>query len=174
MATIEKISNSDGSISYRVKIRKKGIDVSRTFRNEEDAIMYGKYKERLIENMENFDVPLKSRVTLRQIFELKPKETYSAKNHNDLSLIRFEEFLGPNRFYEDITFDEWRGCVEKFAKMDVFKGGRTEKSKRLMSPQTIRRMFAMASSVVSHAQSLGIELENHPLRVIQTTIRPKL
>ena len=40
MATIEKISNSDGSISYRVKIRKKGIDVSRTFRNEEDAIIW--------------------------------------------------------------------------------------------------------------------------------------
>lgn len=173
MASIEKKRVGDG-FSYRIQIRKKGIEIYKTFSNEEDAKLYIFYKERLIDNMTNFDIPLKDRVTLEQLFELKKKacEGYDKRTLNELDNVfnRVNSFIGENKFFHEISYDQWLSIAKSVYEMDVFRGSKTNIIK--MSPITLRRYFATLSSVISHAISLGISLENYPLKVMKTYINP--
>jgi len=83
MAAITKIKDS-----FRVQIRKKNIEISKTFNKEEDAILWAKYKENLIDCIEVFDVPLKEMVTLREAIELKINALSSAKKSKDIQDIK--------------------------------------------------------------------------------------
>jgi len=175
MASIDKRKNKDGSFTYRVAIRKNKIEVYKSFSIEEDAKLYAFYKERLIDNMNNFEIPLKHRITLNNIFEIKLS---SISNNDKKSVNDFEnaktkilKFL-PDKFYHEITYDEWLLAAKNIMNMDVFRGSNTAKNLRKPSPSTLRRYFACASSAVSHAQSQGIELENNPLKILQTFITP--
>ncbi len=177
MGVIEERKNSKGEISYRVLIRKKGIDISRTFEDKESAKLYEFYKERLINNMSNFEVDLSCRITLRDIVDLKMKDVNSDIKSFclfKLSLNRFEEFLGEEKYYSQISFDEWLEATKKIYEKDVYRGAKTENGKRKMSPDTLRKTLAYMSSCVSYAISLGIKLENYPLKVIQTYVNPML
>lgn len=173
MASIEKRPNDNG-FSYRVMIRKKGFEIYKTFSNEEDAKLYIFYKERLIDNMNNFDVPLKDRVTLEQLFELKKKacEGYDKRTLNELDNVfnRVKSFISENKFFHEISYDQWLSIAKSVYEMDVFRGSKTNIIK--MSPITLRRYFATLSSVISHAVSLGIAVENYPLKVLQAYINP--
>jgi hypothetical protein len=175
MATIKEKKLSDGSISFRVEIRKKGIQIYKSFTVLEDAELYSFYKERLIENMESFEVPLKDRVTLNQIYELKLKDSNSIniKSHVKMAIEKFNEIFGVNTFCNDISYKDWENSCKILSQSYVYRGAKTENSKRIISLSTLRRYFAYASSCISHAQSLGIELENHPLKVLQVIINPK-
>lgn len=178
MAKIEKRQCKDGSFSWRVGLRKNGIDISKTFYSEEDAKLYAFYKERLLDNIKAFDVSLKDRVTLKQIFEMKiesivnidKKELNSFKNACE----RFCEVFKDKFFLCEITLDDWKRAAKSIYEKDVFRGSKTEKNKRKMSPTTLKRIFAYASSSITHAQSKGIDLENHALKVIQQIINPMI
>lgn len=175
MACIEKRNNKDGSVTHRVSIRKKGIEIYKSFSNEEDAKLYIFYKERLIENMDNFDVPLKQRIKLNEIFEIKSSSLSNCdkKTHNDFDnsaskLMR----VVPDKFYHEISYDEWLSAAKELMNIDVFRGAKNGSNMRKPSITTVRRYFACASSAVSHMQSLGVDLENMPLKVLQTFITP--
>jgi len=176
MATITKIINKDNSLSYNVKIRRKNCQISQTFRTEEDAKLYEFFKERLIDNMESFDIPLHKRVTLKQIFELKINTLNSlikrsiAEFENPLKM--FQDFFKEKLFIHEITLDDWTNAAKSFYQLNVFRGAKTDSGKRKMSPNSLRKIFASASSCFSYSQSLGIELDNFPLKVIQTYITP--
>lgn len=177
MARIEEREDSKGEISYRVLIRKKGIEISRTFHDKESAKLYEFYKERLIENMSNFEVPLNIRITLRDIVDMKIKDSGTdIKSFRlfTLALDRFEEIFPSGKFYSELSFDDWFNASKIIYEKDVYRGAKTEKGKRRMSPDTLRKTLAYMSSCVSHAISLGIELENYPLKVIQTYVNPML
>lgn len=172
MASITKNETKDGT-SYHVNIRFKGINETKTFYTEEDAKLYEFYKERLLKNMENFEVPLSKTVTLNQIYELKLKyfnhEDRRSVNSFYNSLQRFNEIFG-NKFYCDITYEDWVNAAKILYATPVYKGAKTENGKRHMSVKTLRNIFAYASSAVSFAQEKGIELENHPAKVIKVYI----
>lgn len=172
MASIRKNETKDGT-SYHVNIRMKGKDITRTFYTEEDAKLYEFYKERLLRNMEYFEVPLSKRITLEQIFELKLKyfndvDKRTVNNFNN-SLQRFIEQFG-DKFYCNITYEDWVQAAKNLYSTPVYKGAKTEKGKRDMSIKTLRNIFAYASSAVSFAQEKGIEIENHPAKVIKVYI----
>lgn len=170
---ITERTNADGSIVYRVTIRKRGKEIYRTFREKEDAIVYEKYKTRLIDLMDAYEVGPKDTVTLEQIFEVKlEKLPEDSREKYDFmtSLNRLKDHL-KGGFLAKLTIDDWLECAQKLLKIDVYRGGKTESCKRKMSPTTLRKIFAHASSCISHAQSLGIPLENHPLKIIQSFIR---
>lgn len=178
MATIEKRILKNGNTSFRMLIRKKGIEIYKTFSNEEDAILYSKYKERLIQNMENFDIPLNERITLDQLFELKIKTVNDSDRralceYNNC-LNRFKAIFNKKIFVHLISYEEWLESSKALFDTDIYRGGKTESCKRKMSISSLRRYFATASSVFSYAISQGINLENHPLKVLQTTITPLL
>lgn len=177
MAYIKKRETSKGIFSWTVNIRKKGIDISKTFYTEEDAKTYEYYKEKLIQNMENFEVGVHETITIDQIFELKIKEIENDPSKHPRYLEDFQttskrlvEYFGENTFYSKTTYEQWKNAAIAIYQIAVYRGGKTESCKRIMSPYTLRRIFATASSAVSCAISQGINLENHPLAVLKTYI----
>lgn len=177
MANIVKRIKQDGEVAYRVKIRRKNVDISKTFFMEEDAKLYAFYKERLIDNMENFEVPIKDRITLEQIFEQKiakiPVTNKREINDVENSMHRLVEIFG-DKYYQQITYEEWVDAAKKLLGQYVFKGTKTVNTKRLMSLKTLRKIFSHASSAVSSLIYTGIEMDNLPLKVIQTYITPMI
>lgn len=165
-----------GPRNYQARLRIDGSEISKTFTHEEDAQLYIDYKERLHTKMKNFEIPIKDMVTLNQIFELKLKSVplNDRRTISDIKLCqtRFTSIFHGIRFYSDITFEDWIKSAETLYSEDVFKGAKTENGRRKMSPVTLKKIFAYASASVSYAQSQGIEVENHPLRVIQCYITP--
>lgn len=176
MASIKITENKDGSSSYQVQIRRKNIDVYKSFSTKEDALLYVTYKERLIDNIHNFEVDLQDRISVSQIFELKIQNAIdvSSKEIKDIenSSKRFVDYFGKNTAINSIAYEKWKEFAEILYMSDVYRGYNSEKGKRKMSAKTLKKIFAHASSAISYAQSHGMNLENHPLKVIQTHIRP--
>lgn len=176
MATIEKKPIKGGSFSYRIMIRKKNQNIYKSFDNEEDAKLYVFYKERLIDNIESFDVDLKDRVTLKQIIELKSKNVESERYRSDLinAFAYIERFINVNKFLNEISYDNWLDCAKKLLDVDVYQGVKTEETKRKMSISSLRRNFAVMSASFSYSIEKGINLENHPMKVLASFINPKM
>lgn len=177
MASIRKIALKDGTTSYHVEIRKSGQDhIGKTFLTEEDANLFIFYKERLFTNMDSFEVDIKDMVTIKQLIELKLKDGKDLchKSHLDfkMALTRVNENFGEETYLETITYDLWLQFAKKLHASDVFKGAKTEVGRRPMSVSNLRKIFALVSSAISYAKSTGINIQNHPLQVLQTYIRP--
>lgn len=178
MGSIQERIEVDGvTKSYRVKIRKNGFeDINKTFKDKHDAELYVWYKERLLNNIENFDVSIEKRTTLLSILELKMSTLEESDKKALLDYISTKErlflFFKHKCFYNDISFENWLEFCKFMLNHDVYRGAKTDGGKRKMSPVTLRKIMAMISSAVSHAQGLGIPLDNNPLKVIQTYINP--
>lgn len=175
MATIEKRTGKDG-MTFKALIRRKGLEICKTFKTEEDAKLYVFHKERLIDNMEHFDVPLKDRISLKEILDLKMRtiKEYDKRTINDLdsSFKRCLRWLPEKKYYNDLTEEDWLNCAKNLYAEDSWKGSKANTLK--ISPVTLRRIFAMISSAVSHCQAIQIPLENIPLKIIQTFINPMI
>src|SRR5258708_28344047 len=111
MASISERENKDGSITFRVSIRKKGFSFEKSFFKKEDAELYSYYKERLIDNMSNFEVPIKDMIRMDQLIEMKKKSIADSdkrtKNGLDINLSRYQEFFGIDKFLCDISYNDW-------------------------------------------------------------------
>lgn len=178
MAHIKERLNNKGETTYSVCIRKKDFDIFKTFYSLEDAKLYEFWKERLIQNMDNFEIDLKDRVTIPQLYDMKSKTIDSCEKRYrtdfDFSKKRLVDFFGETRFIQSITYEEWVGFTRHLLDTDVYKGAKTEAGKRKMSPESARKILAYTSASISHAISQGIELNNLPLKVIQVYLRPYL
>lgn len=176
MGSITKRKNSDGTISFRVDVRRKNIDISRTFFTEEDASLFILYKERLIDNMKNFDVPLKERVTLKQLFELKLSSISETNKRmiDDLNhtLDKLEMNFPKDKFVSQLTYEDWLIAAKAIYETPVYVGFKNAKNMKQMSIVTFKKLMANASSVFSHAISKGLDLENHALAIIRKYITP--
>lgn len=177
MARIEKRPTGKG-FSYRVAIRKKNNEIFKTFTTEEDANLFVFYKEKLMENMDNFDVPLDKRLTLRQVFELKiesVKNSSASKSGTadfEDAYSRISPYITDDKFLCEYSFDDWLKATKALYDTFVYRGAKKEHTKRPMSILTLRRHIASASSAFSFANAQGITLDNWPMKVMQTFINP--
>lgn len=181
MAIIRSRKLKNGQETYNVMIRKKVngtlTNISKTFMVKEDAELFIFYKERLMTNMDNFEIPLEQRVTLNDLFDLKQRESsFGDRSDSDFIVCRERclRFLKKHNFVSELSFEDWKECLHNMSKMEVYKGSKSEKNKRIISIASLRRIFAVVSSVYSHAISKGIPVENHPLKVVQTCINNKI
>lgn len=165
--------------NFRVQIRRKGIDISKTFHSKEDAEVYEFYKNRLLDNMAAFEIDIKDTVTIQQVVELKvasipmitPKNTCEFKN----CLQELNAYIPKTTVFSTTTYEQWLAAAKKILATPVRHGGRSNQPKtKAMSLNTLRRHMANLSSSVSHAISQGIAIDNHPLKVIQVFVAPKL
>lgn len=158
---------------YRVKIRKKNVSLYKTFKDKETAELFVWYKEKLIDEMDAFEVPPQQLFTLKDAFDLKIKSmeesgTYSLKYFQDLhvDLNRLKEYIPEDTYLNDITFEMLKDIFHKMSTTTVRKGGNQyEKSKTSgiisqISPRTLRRCLFTLSSLYSHLQSKGIQINN--------------
>ena len=133
MGSINKRVNSNGDVSFCVKIRKKQIDITKTFFTEEDAKLFIYYKERLIENKANFDIPLAKRITLDYCIDLKLQEKdRNSKEINSFSCARdkFNEKLGKDKFLCELTYEDWLRVAKEIMIEPVYKGTKRERNAR--------------------------------------------
>lgn len=172
---IREKSGKNG-ISYCVEIRKKGTQIYKTFYSREDAELYDTYKTNLIQNMENFEVPIQDRVTLAQLYELKEKQISEPRAVAELrtSLEKINECIKKHTFINELTYEDWEECLKNLENTKVYVGAEKKINERNPSLSTLRRYLANTSSVISYANSLGIPVKNHALTVIQTHLNKKI
>jgi hypothetical protein len=77
-----------------------------------------------------------------------------------------------DKFISEISYDDWLTVAKSLLDSDVYKGAKTENGKRKMSIVTLLRRFGYISSIISYAQQQNIPIDNLPLKIIQTFIRP--
>lgn len=159
-----------------MEIRKGDSTFYKTFQTEEDAKLYEFYKERLLNNLENFEVDISNRLTLENIIEMKIKhdgQSLHPKNVVDMkySFKRIIDFLPTNKkFYVQYTFEDWVESLKHLQSQPVYRGAKTELGKRVISLKTIRKVFAHLSSAISFCQTQGIKLDNLPLKILQVHV----
>jgi hypothetical protein len=171
MVSIRTRKKSNGLNSFAVDIRTKKTKTTKTFQSLEDAKLYSFYRERLDNLKKNFDVSIEKRITLINLMDLKAK-TIDESNKRSINEIKvtlesLKPYIDEKKYVHEITLEDWKHIKDQLLNTDVFMGAKTESAKRKMSHNTLRRRFACLSSCFSHAQSLGIELDNHPLKIMQ-------
>lgn len=175
MASIRERTLKDGSMTYNVTIRTKDCEECKTFVEKEDAELYIKYKERLLRNKENFDIQIRNRVRLCDVIDLKTKDIVDPRTLSEyrLCLERIKENIRTHTFLCELNLDDWVDCMKRIAALNLpVRVGSAEL--RLISPSSVRRIFASLSAAFSNAILLGIDIENYPLQVIQKHINPFL
>lgn len=163
---------NDGRKNFSVSIRRKGHNITKTFSDKETAELYAKYKEALIDEMENFDVPKKDLITLDSAIECRLEELLNAKADRrtvlDVKGLRgfFPEFM--NLTLSELTYEMLKNKIEKMMVEPIRRGGDRDKTGKLIlqSPVTIRRKVAMLSSIYSLMIKKGVDCENIPLRIL--------
>lgn len=175
MASIRKEKNKNGIEYYRVKIRKKNNCIYKSFKCKESAEIYAAWKENLIDTMDAFDVPLKSRIRFCELVDLKCNDPHIGESmRKDIreSYAKLKDLLRlEDRFVEEITYDEWLNAAKELLSIKVYRGAKTKAGERLMSPTTLRRIFSCLSSVFSYSTSFETPFDNHALKVVQTFIK---
>lgn len=169
MATIRQVSGN-----FRAHIRKKGIELSATFKHQEDAELWALYKEDLIDSIQAFDMPLKEGITLQDAIELKMSKieiNSSKKEFNEYTILLkfFEEFCPKS--IGDIKYVDLVKCYEEKIKTPIYRGGTGKNDetgiKKLPSHLTILKKFAYLSTIYQMLIEDGVDLENIALKVMQ-------
>jgi len=176
MGSITKINNKDGSHKFKVKISRGDTIFCKSFFDEEDAKLYIFYKERLIDNMKNFEIPLHETLTLEQIFELKIEKTTKIQRKEiedfNLSLSRLQTCFGKNKCYSEISIEDWTQAVKSIMHLKVYRGAKNKNGERDISLKSVKKIFAHASSCITFCQNMGFKIDNKPMIVIKNTINP--
>ena len=166
---------SERSGQFRVQIRKKDINLYRTFQKESDAKLWAAYKEECIDLIEAFDPPLNEIITLQDAIELKIRkmqdENSNRKEINDYKILCkiFNKFC-PLPINE-ITYSDLLKHFQELLDIPISHGGTGKNDgtgvKKLPSFQTIFRKFAYLSTVYQNLINDGVELENVALKAAQ-------
>lgn len=165
MASIKKTGS--------ILIRRKGIQMSATIRDEETRKLWVAYKEDVIDQMYYFDVPLQEMITLKDAIELKVKELEkSCKDQRTVGDVKrlevdFKEFLEIP--LNKIKYDTLMEKVKNMLKSTVFYGGdgKGKGDERIQSSTTVLRKIRVLCTVFSNMINQGVNVENPALRVAQ-------
>jgi len=126
------ISERDGS--FRVQIRKKGVELTQTFSKIEDAELWAKWKEDIIDQMEAFKPPMEEMVTFEDAIDLKIKKLQEEKrDHRTIGAVVvlksvFQEMLELSML--EITFDMLLCKAKELLKSEIRIGGKASSGGR--------------------------------------------
>lgn len=153
---------------YQVVIRKKNCELSATFADEETAKLWAYYKEKMIDEIEAFEVPLKELFTLNDFIHLKiemlKKEDKYPKTIGDINYLKkeFSEFL--DFPMGNITYELLREKAHAMLGSIVRKGGDHKNNsggiQNQQSPATVVRKMRYLGSVFSLAQEHNLKIDN--------------
>ena len=157
---------------YRVSIRKKDQDVSKTFSNKEDAELYSKWKEDLIDQIENFNPSPEELLTLDSAIDMKVEdaEKYGLDFRTISSLkglkIHFSDDL--HRSLNEFSYEFLLSKAKIFMQTEVKHGGNIAKGGNLKMPsvKTVMNRFRYLSTVLGYLNMNGFSFQNHSLAVL--------
>lgn len=154
---------------YQCLIRRKGKTMSAHFSDYETALLWGKYKENLIDEIVFFNTPANEIILLGDALDLKLQEIIKEeKERKDFITIRktFEEFL--DRPVSELTYDVLFNKFNDMRNSTVIRGGNRDNQTGVVVIQamaTILRKFRVLSSVINHLVSLGINVDNNAIKI---------
>jgi hypothetical protein len=172
MASITKDKNS-----YKVRIRRKDLNLFSHFKNKYDALLWAAYKEDLIDQIIAFDPPLKDMVTLQDAIELKIQNAdYKSKKYlYDYKglLTYFDKFKEKN--LSEISYQDLLSHFDTLLNIPIRRGGNSDDNgiKKLPEPNTILKKYAYLSTVYQLMIEKGMEIENIPIKIVKF-MRPKI
>lgn len=178
MASIRKRIDSKGRTSYHVCVRKKVKNkvesLSATFKDEKTAILWGEFKEDLLNEMNNFELDRKETVRMKDLLQWKILECQKEDKkdgYNDFKALT--SFLMDNDLYEkyinEITTDMLINITEKNKNKIVLRGGwkASGKGKQVtISPQTLKSKMTLISVLFNFARLQNIKIENSAFFVL--------
>jgi len=175
MATITERICRNKKVCYTTYIRMNDIEEKKTFLNREDAEVYADWKENLIRNFKNFNVPIRETIRLIDVFELKRELVKDQRTYDelDLSYQRVYSRLKQHIFLCELDYRDWKDCFDRISTIEI-PIKHNAKTKVIISPNSVRRIFATLSSAFSSAIEKGIDIENYPAMIIQKVINPSL
>ncbi len=170
-----------GSIRERKKGRFEAIvrngkeaSISATFDKEESAKLWMEYKERLFNEMKNFDVPKKDLIFFRDAIELK-KKSLSEKGSTSRTVVDINTLLNTFSEFNDleigkISYDMLLNKSNNLLNSITRKGGSKKNPdsgrKQQMSPHTVLSRLRQLSSVYSNLIEMGVQIDNIPIKVL--------
>ena len=169
MATIEERAGK-----FRVQLRKKGIEIYKTFSNIEDAELFCSWKEDIIDQMEVFDPDMKDLITLENAIDLKVKTLKeTGKNQRTIDdVLRMKGYFSYmlNKSICEITYDYLLKKAQEMMITQIKHGGVQGKegtgTMKLPSRSTILSRFNVLGGVYSNLISDGVNIENVPYKVL--------
>ena len=176
MATIEKRTAHDGSISYRVKVRMRGYPVqSATFirltdakkweQDTEVAIREGRYFKG-IESKKHLFAEMIDRY-LKEVLPLKPKSIYKQTKQLNWWKEQLGEYMLADVTSSLISQQRYRLVDEVIRTIMLLVDGKEVKKKIKRSPATVNRYTAALSHVFTVAMSEWEWVENNPMSRIK-------
>ena len=164
MATIEKRSNTNGQIRYRVMIRLKGNPVKRaTFAKLSDARAWAIQTEAAIREARYFKIPEARRRTLNELITRYQKEILPYKS-DSLSFVRGQHN----------QLEWWKKQLGDYFLCDITASRIAEaRSKLTVSSSTANRYMAAISHVFSIAVRQWEWLDDSPTRKLMKLREPR-
>lgn len=158
----------------RVVIRRKNVEISATFDTEESAQLWAKYKDRLIDEMHNFDVPKKDLIIFSDSIKFKMESLQQNKSHpktvTDIRTLlnTFSEFndLEMSKITYEMILSKAQELLNSITRKGGSKNNPDSGRKQQMSPHTVMSRLRQLSSVYSNLLEMGVQIDNIPLKVI--------
>lgn len=176
MGTIDKRSGN-----YRAIIRKKSRTMSATFSDKVTAEIWVKYHEDLIDNLENFQVPSESLVTIEDCIDFKIESLRdSSVTHRtiaDFEICKqeFKEIMDCP--LNELTPEMVRELSKIMLKSIVRKGGHKDVTGSgvvgICSPSTVLRKLRVLAAAISFMIEKGANITN-PVQVVVNQVKMSL
>lgn len=168
MASIRKRVSESGVTKYHVSIRKKGQTISASFNDMETAKLFAHIKEKVIDEMEAFEIKPKDLIRLKDGFQIKMEDAQeeNLSSHTIQDIKKAYDFfsleLGEDFYLNDLTYEKIKEITEKLFKVKVCHGGDRKdfKNYKLPSASTVRRNLASISSIYGTLIKKGINIRN--------------
>ena len=112
-------------------------------------------------------------MTILDVIMLK-KNSVKESSHRDFNRViqSLEKHVDLGSFCSSLTYDDWLDVAKKVLETPSFRG--CVRNKISISISTLRNIFASLSSCFSYARSMGVDIKNIPLDIVQNYINPKL
>lgn len=163
---------------WSVSVRRKNIQVYATFSDRETAELWGKYKEDIYEEIENFSPPPEELFTLGNAVDLKAKDL----KENGAAIKTIQDTLNIKKDFSplvdkplsDISLEDYSKHCERMLNTIVKRGGNKEKGKPVQqSWATVYKKFRYLSIIYSFMQEKGIKITNHPQAILRELEKKK-
>lgn len=158
--------------NYRVSIRRKNQDIYKTFFEKEDAELYAKWKEDLIDQIDNFSPSPEELLTLDSAIEMKIKDAEDKeldfRTISSLKGLKIHFADDLNKSLNEFSYEFLLSKAKIFMQTEVRHGGHHAKGGNLKMPsvKTVSNRFRYLSTVIGYVNMNGFSFQNHSLAVL--------
>lgn len=169
MAYIRESENQDGKKKYNVEIRTRKNIIRKTFEDRKTAELFAWYKEKLIKEMDNFELELKQMITLKDAMDVFMSQDFTHKNPKYIPDSKADyqqiiQFIPESTYLNEISKETLEEFIKNLSKCVLKKGGSKNKDSGIIkpiSPKTMKRRLSFLSNLINTVNALtGSNISN--------------